>query len=81
MKNWGKEHEEFWGIINKDENGAPKRKKYETVPGNYLEFYDNLYKAIRKRTELLVKPQEALNVIKIIDAAKQSAKKGCKILF
>ena len=69
---WGREPEEWWGILNTEKNGAPFREKFETRPGNYNEFYDNIYDCITYGKELAVKPEEALNVIRIIDALKKS---------
>ena len=66
---WGREDEAFWGLLNSEVNGEPVRYKIETVPGDYHAFYDNLFNAIRRGTDLAVKPQESLNVIRIIEAA------------
>jgi len=44
----------------------------ETIPGNYSVFYNNIFEAIRNRTELLVKPEEAVKVLKILEACLQS---------
>jgi len=51
----------------------------ETIPGNYHAFYDNLYEAIREGKELAVKPEEALNVIRIIEAAIASNRDKCMV--
>jgi len=40
----------------------------ETVPGNYNIFYSNVYDAIRNGAELLVKPEETVEVLKILEA-------------
>ncbi len=68
-EDWGREDEQHWGILNTETQGEPVRKSLETTPGNYHAFYDNLYDAIRERKELAVKPEEALNVIRIIEGA------------
>lgn len=66
--NWGKDAEELWGTLNTE----TYRGKIETIPGNYLAFYDNLYEAIVNGKELAVKPQEAITTIKVIEAAVES---------
>ena len=48
--------------------------KYHTRPGNYLAFYDNVHKAIREGVPLSVLPEEARNVIRIIEAAYLSSR-------
>jgi len=76
MPDWGKEPEAHWGILNTEYNGVHIRGKVETVAGNYAKFYDNIYGVIRKRAELEVLPEQALNVLHIIEAAKESARSG-----
>lgn len=71
---WGKEPESLWGIMNTDKRGLHYVGKIETVSGNYSAFYDNLYDTIVHGAELAVKPEEAINVIQIIEAAYESSK-------
>lgn len=71
--NWGYEDDIYWGTLNRQKNGRTIRRSYKTVNGNYPAFYENIYKAIRRKKELAVKPEEALNVIKIIEAAIKSS--------
>ncbi len=71
---WGEETEANWGIVNALESDAFVRGKYPTLPGNYLAFYDNLHKAIRERVPLSVSPEEARDVIRIIEAAYLSSR-------
>jgi scyllo-inositol 2-dehydrogenase (NADP+) len=67
--NWGKDPEELWGTLNTENY----RGKIETIPGNYSAFYDNLYDAIVNGKELAVKPQDAIQTIKVIEAAMESS--------
>ena len=65
---WGSEGEEGWGRLNTlSYNGL-----IETIPGNYLLFYENLYDAILNGLPLAVKPEEARNVIWLIEACLES---------
>ena len=63
---WGKESHEWWGLLNTEVNGTQRRVIVETKPGNYGAFYDDVYDCIVHRTNPPVKPEEALNVIRII---------------
>lgn len=72
-KGWGTEPESEWGILNTDMNGIHVRKKVETVAGCYIDYYSNIFEVIKKGAELAVKPEEALDVIKIIEAAYRSS--------
>jgi len=76
---WGKEPENQWGILNTEINGVHIRGKVETIAGNYTAYYDNIYNVIRKRAELEVTPEQALNVLHVIDAAMESSRSGQNI--
>ncbi len=69
---WGTEPESYWGKLNTQINGLHFEGKIETLPGNYLAYYQNLYEHIREGAELIVKPEQALQVIRLIEAAEQS---------
>jgi predicted dehydrogenase len=65
---WGKEPPGDWGKLNSSVNGLHFEGKIETIPGNYARFYTNLYESIREGAELMVKPEEALMTIQILEA-------------
>lgn len=70
---WGEEHEERWGTINTQACGVHMRGRVETVAGDYAAYYRNVADAIRGRAELIVKPEEAANTIRIIELALESS--------
>lgn len=72
---FGIEKEETWGILNNEDG----RKKVKTKTGSYISYYQNIYEAIRLGKELAVPAEQSLNVIRIIDYAKQSNKEGKRI--
>ena len=69
---WGVEPEEAWGILNTQIGGLHFQGKIETARGCYQAYYENVYQAIRGEAELIVKPEEARNTIRIIELAMQS---------
>ena len=71
---WGEEPESDWGKINTEHNGSRMEGKYPTLKGNYLAFYENLYGAIRHNESLKVSPEEAMDVIRVIEAAYLSSR-------
>jgi predicted dehydrogenase len=73
-KNWGTDIEANWGILHVESDGKSIKEKIKTIPGNYLTYYENIYDVIRNYGELAVKPEEGLNVIRIIEAAMESSK-------
>lgn len=72
---WGKEPESEWGTIVYQENGIDFNEKIETLPGNYNLFYNNVFDAIRNGADLLVRPEDAVEVLKIVEACLESNKK------
>jgi predicted dehydrogenase len=70
--NWGVEPEQEWGTRTECK-GAIARGKYPTLPGCYPEYYTNVYRAIAGQEELAVKPEQARDVIRLIELAQQSA--------
>jgi scyllo-inositol 2-dehydrogenase (NADP+) len=71
---WGTEPEAAWGTLTTE--GTPEKRKVETLPGNYMAFYNNLYDCIARSGEIAVKPEEATDVIRIIEAAQKSDTEG-----
>ena len=69
---WAMENKEFWGKLNTSIEGVHIEGNVETTAGNYPGFYKNVYEAIRENKPLEVKPQEARDVIKLIEACYAS---------
>lgn len=69
---WGAHDKESWGKLNSTINGLHVEGKTETIPGNYMAFYQNLYDVIREGKPLDVKPEQARDVIILIEAAYES---------
>lgn len=69
---WAVESKEFWGKLNTSIGGVHMEGNIETIPGNYLGFYQNVYEAIREGKPLDVKPEESRDVIKLIEACYES---------
>ncbi|MEO0332264.1 MAG: oxidoreductase [Bacteroidota bacterium] len=75
-EHWGTEPKTIWGTLNTELNGLPFRGKVTSEVGNYLAFYDNLAQAISGKSQLLVSPEEAKQVIHLIELAYQSHESG-----
>jgi predicted dehydrogenase len=76
---WGKEEEKHYGKLNTTVGGLHMTGRVETLPGNYNAFYDSLAQSIRTGTDLAVKPEEARNVIAIVEAAVESNEKKASV--
>ncbi len=71
-EDWGKEDPDYWGILNAELHGQQFYGTIETEPGNYMGFYDNVHEVITKGSGQAVLPEEARNVIRIIELAFES---------
>jgi len=60
--------------INSTIQGVHVERKVETQRGNYCEFYDNLHHAIRDQKALAIQPEEAKEVIRLIEVCYESNK-------
>ena len=67
---WGMEPKHLFGRIDT----TSFQGTIETIPGNYLLFYDQLFQAIRNGGELPVKPEESRDVIRLIELCYESSK-------
>jgi predicted dehydrogenase len=72
IEGWGTEHEDGKGLLNTIRDGVNVREFITSEHGNYMGYYDGIYKAIRENKGVPVSAKDGLNVIKIIRAAMQS---------
>ncbi len=70
---WGADPKKMWGTIAETGDGAVRREMVETVPGGYASFYESVRDAIVRGVDTAVKPEEARDVIAVIERARQSS--------
>ncbi len=80
-ENWGTETPEEWGTLLYEKEGEEVEELVQTLPGDYNIFYNNVFDAIRNGAELLVKPEETVDVLKILEACLQSNKEKRTVIF
>jgi scyllo-inositol 2-dehydrogenase (NADP+) len=68
---FGLESATQYGTLYIEKNGLPCTEKIETEKGNWTMLFQNVYDAIVHGQTLLVKPEEVLEQIKIIETIKQ----------
>ncbi len=73
---WGEEPKKLWGKLNTNMNGLHFTGRIKTTPGNYLSYYDNIQDAIRNGAPLMVKPEQSLDLMRIIEGAIESNRTG-----
>jgi scyllo-inositol 2-dehydrogenase (NADP+) len=69
---FGVEEEAWWGRLNVLRDGVDFMTKVPSERGRYLSFYENVFRAIRHKAALEVKPSEARQVIRLIEACYES---------
>lgn len=78
---WGMEPKKQWGTLNTQIGGLHFRGKIETARGCYQSYYENIYNVITQQAELIVKPEEARNTLRIIELAIQSNAEKRTVIF
>ena len=76
---WGRESEEFYGLLHTEINGEIIKEKVPSSPGNFGGYYNDLYQTIRNGASLKVRPEHGYNVIRLIEQATESHLKKCRI--
>lgn len=77
--NWGVEAESEWGTLSYEEGGKTVSQKIESIPGNYPNFYKQVFEAITNNGKSPVDLTEALTVMRCIEAAQKSARDGVTV--
>jgi len=70
---WGAEPEEERGFLHTEKDGEVIKQHIASESGNYMQYFDAIYNAIRNSKLLPVTAQDGLNVIRIIEAAFESS--------
>jgi scyllo-inositol 2-dehydrogenase (NADP+) len=69
---WGVEPATEKGLLHTEVNGKVVREQVSSLTGNYMEYYDAIYEAIRNNKQAPVAPWDGLQVVRIIEAAFES---------
>ncbi|HEV2832751.1 MAG TPA: Gfo/Idh/MocA family oxidoreductase [Hanamia sp.] len=77
---WGTEPETEKGLLHTEKEGKVIREYITSKQGNYGEYYDGMFNAIRNSAPVPVPAQDGLAVIHIIEAAFQSSKEKRLVL-
>lgn len=64
------------GLLHTEINGELVRRETRSEPGNYMGYYEDVYKAITGLGPNPVPPEEAILNMRIIEAALESSKTG-----
>lgn len=79
VPDWGKEKEEFYGLLHTEINDRVFREPYPSVKGDFGYYYQNIYKTIREGMPLRERPEHGYNTIRMVELAEESSKKQAVI--
>lgn len=71
-ENWGIEPDTEKGLLYAEKNNEVTEELIAAPPGNYMQYFDQMYRAIRFDEPVPVTAEDGLEVIKVIEAALKS---------
>ena len=71
-ENWGKEDPKNYGTLTTDSDGVITSTIIESERGDYGKYYEAVAAAILENKPVPVTPQEGINIMKVLVAAKKS---------
>ena len=81
---WLEEDESAWGDLvvapDPEKPDALVRTRIPTEPGDYRGFYSNVRDAILGTAQLAVSPEDAFQVIKLLEMARESSREGEQLM-
>jgi scyllo-inositol 2-dehydrogenase (NADP+) len=76
---WGAESEENWGVLTTPSGDGFAQKRIPSVSCDYRDYYANVRDALLGKAALAVTPEWALDVMRLLEMAKESSQRGCTI--
>jgi scyllo-inositol 2-dehydrogenase (NADP+) len=78
---WGAEAEENWGVLTTPDGDGFKTRRIPGLAVDYRNFYSNLRDALLGKAHLEVNPERALNVMQVLELARESSARRCTVPF
>jgi scyllo-inositol 2-dehydrogenase (NADP+) len=72
LTDWGTEPESEQGLLHTEKDGKVIREKIPTLQGNYYDYYDGVYQALRNNKPMPVTADDGIRTMVLIDAALRS---------
>ena len=73
---WGEEPREHWGTLTRASGDHVVREQVPTARGDYRGYYENVRDAIYGHTAPAVTPEQALDVMRLLELAQESSRQG-----
>jgi predicted dehydrogenase len=71
---WGVEPTSEQGLLHTTIDGKEVRERVPTERGNYMDYFDGIYEAIRNNAPLPVTGEEGTRIIRVIEKAYESVR-------
>tara|TARA_R110000744_G_scaffold114557_3_gene214295 strand:+ start:803 stop:1846 length:1044 start_codon:yes stop_codon:yes gene_type:complete len=71
-KDWGAEPDKEKGLLHTEKDGKIIREQIPTLNGDYMEYYEGIYQALRNNGLVPVTGTEGMDVIRVIETALKS---------
>jgi len=78
---WGVEPKSEEGLLHTEVDGVVVRGNVPTEKGNYMDYFDGIYEAIRNDAPLPVTAEQAVRIIRVIEKAYESRREKKIIPF
>jgi scyllo-inositol 2-dehydrogenase (NADP+) len=78
---WGMQNEENWGVLTTPRGDGFERRSIPNAAVDYRDFYANLRDALLGDAQLVVSPEWALSVMRVLELAQESSRRGCTVSF
>src|SRR6266567_3142995 len=80
-KPWGYETEEDWGVLTIPAGDSFENRRIPSASCDSRDYYSNLRDAILGRAALAVTPEWSLDVMRLLEVARESSKRRCTLLW
>lgn len=64
------------GLLHTEIDGKIIRRQQTSSPGNYMGYYDDLYKSLTGKAPNPVPGEDGVKTVRVIEAALESSKQG-----
>jgi scyllo-inositol 2-dehydrogenase (NADP+) len=78
---WSAEPEENWGVLTVPVGDAFTQRRIASASCDYRDYYANVRDALLGKAALAVTPEWSLDVMRLLEMARESSRKRCTILW
>src|SRR5467141_2206912 len=78
-KPWGFEPEENWGVLTVPKGDSFEQRRIPSATCDYRDYYSNVRDALLGRAALAVTPEYALEVMRMLELARESSERRCTL--